>query len=285
VASTTGTVTARDGTSLLVRDWPAADPWVSMLLVHGLGEHSGRYEHVGAHLASAGIAVHSYDHRGFGGSGGERAYVDRWEQYHEDLEDRLATVRGGAGAAGAGDVPVVLYGHSMGALIALGYTLTERPKADLLVLSAPAIDSAIDPWRKAVARVLSRITPHATIANGIDGALLSRDPAVAERYISDPANWPRSTLRFGAFGLAEQARCRADLGRLHLPTLVIHGGDDALVPTAISERMAALLSVTRVVHPGLRHEMHNEPEWKEVLDGVVTWLKERAGGPGGLAGG
>ena len=95
-------VRAADGTSILVRDWASDSrpgwPWASVLLVHGLGEHSGRYEHVGDQMAAAGLDVHAYDHRGNGGSGGRRGHVDRWEQYHDDLAERLVHVRGQSGA-------------------------------------------------------------------------------------------------------------------------------------------------------------------------------------------
>ncbi|HET9614309.1 MAG TPA: alpha/beta hydrolase, partial [Candidatus Limnocylindrales bacterium] len=120
-ASTTTTVPARDGVPILVRRWRAADePWADVLLVHGIHEHSGRYEHVGAWLTAAGLDVTAYDLRGFGGSGGRRAYVTRWVEYEDDLQDRLAAVRRDAGGR-----PVVLFGHSLGGLLVIGYLLAE----------------------------------------------------------------------------------------------------------------------------------------------------------------
>ena len=136
--SVIGRVTALDGTELRTRHWPAADPWASVLLVHGLGEHSGRYEHVGKRLSASGIDTHSYDHRGQGASGGRRGHVDRWSEYHDDLGERLATMR-----AGAGTQPIVLYGHSMGGLIVAGYLLSDRSMPDLAVLTAPGLASTL----------------------------------------------------------------------------------------------------------------------------------------------
>lgn len=93
-ASVTTIEPARDGTPILTRRWAAGGPvWASILLVHGIAEHAGRYEHVGRQLAGAGLDVHAYDQRGFGGSGGRRAYVERWSVMHDDLEDRLVAVR------------------------------------------------------------------------------------------------------------------------------------------------------------------------------------------------
>ena len=173
--STVSHVTTRDGTDLLVRHWPAAGPsWASVLLVHGLGEHSGRYEHVGDQLSAAGLDVTAYDHRGMGGSGGRRGDVERWAQYHDDLGERLAAVR-----AAAGDRPVVLYAHSLGGLIAAGYLLSDRPKPDLAVLTSPALDSTLPGWKKRLAPLLARVAPTLAIPNGIKGETLSRDPSVA----------------------------------------------------------------------------------------------------------
>ena len=272
-ASSTDRVASRDGTELLVRRWPARlAPWASVLLVHGLAEHSGRYEHVGRWLAEAGLDVEAYDQRGFGASGGRRAYVERWTENHDDLEDRLAALRSRAGAAGR---PVVVYGHSLGGAIALGYAIADppRPLPDALVLSAPAIDSTIPGWKRFVARVLGSVMPTGTLKNDLDGGILSRDPAVGEQYASDPLNQHATTFRFGAEALREQGRIRGAFDRLSIPTLVYHGGEDRLVPTASSEVLGTLPGVERRVYPGLRHESHNEPEGPAVIADVVTWLR------------
>jgi alpha-beta hydrolase superfamily lysophospholipase len=272
-ASSTTTVAARDGTARLVRRWAppgGVTPWANVLLVHGIAEHSGRYEHVGDWLSQDGLEVESFDLRGFGASEGRRAWVERWSVYHDDVEDRLAAVRQAAGVR-----PVVLFGHSLGGLIALGYCVAEpaRPLPDALIVSAPALDSSTPGWMRAVARVLSRLAPTFALKNAFDGTILSRDPAVAERYLADPLNHHSTTTRLGAEALAEQARVRTALGRLSIPTHVYHGADDRLVPTASSEPLAQVPGVTRRTWPGLRHESHNEPEGEEVIAAAVTWLR------------
>jgi alpha-beta hydrolase superfamily lysophospholipase len=273
VSSTTRTVAAADGTPILVREWPAtgADAtWAGVLIVHGLAEHSGRYEHVGDWMAADGLRVTGYDLRGFGASGGRRAWTDRWSRHHDDLEERLLAIR-----AEAPDRPLALYGHSMGALVALGYVVADppRPLPDVLVLSAPATDSSLPGWQKTAAPILARVAPTLEIKNAFDGTILSRDPSVAERYLADTLNYHRTTTRLGAEALAEQRRVLAATSRLSLITLVIHGGDDRLVPTASSAHLAELPTVTRRVHEGLRHESHNEPEGEQVIAGVVAWLR------------
>jgi acylglycerol lipase len=225
---------------------------------------------VGSWLADAGLNVTAGDLRGFGGSSGRRAYVDRWSQHHDDLEERLADVR-----ADADGRPVVLYGHSLGGLIALGYVLAEppRPLPDALVLSAPAIDSTVPGWKRVFATVLSTIAPTASLKNAFDGGLLSRDPSVGQRYLDDPLNHHRTSTRFGAAAVREQRRVRASLDRLSVPTLVYHGTADRLVLPAASEPLAALPGVTRRTLPDLRHESHNEPEGRQVVSDVVAWLE------------
>ena len=270
MASSTERVPADDGVELLVRRWPAQSTpaWSTVLIVHGIAEHSGRYEHVGDRFAGAGATVVSYDQRGFGASDGQRAYVETWDRVHDDLEGRLAAARGESGGR-----PVAIYGHSLGGLISLGYGLTDRPQPDGLVLSAPAIDASIPAWQRVAVRGLGAVAPRAKVGNCIDGAVLSRDPAVGERYIADPLTVHSTTARFALSAFGEQERVRAALDRLAVPTLVIHGGDDRLVPTASSERLARLPGVTRRVYPGLRHEVHNEPEGLEVVDDVAAWLR------------
>ena len=266
-----GSATAADGTELRTRHWPAADPWAGLLLVHGLGEHSGRYEHVGDHFSAAGIDTHAFDLRGQGASGGRRGDVDRWSRYHDDVGERLEADR-----AAAPDRPLVLYGHSMGGLIVAGYLLSDRPKPDFVVMTAPGLDSTLAAWKRALAPALGRIAPTLAFPTGIDLATLSRDPSVRERAAVDDLRVKVSTTRLGAEGLAEQARVRAGARSIGVPALVLHGLDDGLVPPEASEVFVGVPGIERRTYRGLRHELHNEPEGPAILDDVVAWLRERA---------
>lgn len=274
--STMTTISGRaKGPDLLVRHWPAGDnAFASLLIVHGLGEHSGRYEHVGERLAADGVHVHAYDQRGFGGSGGPRAYVDTWDDIFDDLEERLEAAR-----TAAPDVPAVLYGHSLGGLIALAYTLVDRPKPDLLVLSAPGLEDRLPAWKRQLARVLDRVVPRLLVNNGIAEDQLARDPRPDFVYLDDPLMENRSTVRFGALGFANQASARRTveaLEHLPVPTLVIHGADDPIVPITASALLERFPEVRRIVYPGLRHEVHNEAESRALAD-ILAWLREQVG--------
>ncbi|HSO30757.1 MAG TPA: lysophospholipase [Candidatus Sulfomarinibacteraceae bacterium] len=268
--STTDSATTRDGIRLLTRHWPAEAARASVLLVHGLGEHSGRYEHVGDQLAAAGLETFGWDLRGNGASGGERAWLDGWSRFHDDLEDRLAAVR-----AALPGRPVTLYGHSLGGLIALGYAVSNRPRPDLLVLSAPGIDDDLAAWKHAVAPILARIVPRFRLPDGITAAMRSRDPARQAAVEGDPLMLGWATTKFGALGFAEQARVRAVASGLSVPTLVIHGLDDPVVPAHFSEPLGAIACVTRRTYAGARHELHNEPEGPGVIGDVIAWIDRR----------
>ncbi len=271
-------VRARDGLELHTYEWPAVGTSrAHLLLVHGIAEHTGRYPHVATQLASAGITTHAYDQRGFGGSGGHRAYIDRWSQYHDDVEDRLADVR-----SVADGLPVVLYGHSMGGLIALGYTLADpaRPLPDLLVLSAPAIDAAVPAWKRRLADVLGGTVPRFAIANTFPKGGLSSDPAVEAAYLADPLAVHRTTTRLGVSLFREQDRVRGALeGGAPLPvtTYVVHGADDPIVPEAGSRSLEGRANVTRRVYEGLHHETHNEPSGTAVIADTIAWITAQIG--------
>lgn len=269
-----GTARTRDGLELRTLRWSAVGtPRAHLLLIHGIAEHAGRHAHVASRFALAGVETHAYDLRGFGASGGRRAYVERWSEYHDDLEEQLAAVREVAGA-----LPVVLYGHSMGGLIALGYVLDDppRPAPDLLVLSAPAIAAIVARWKRTLADVLGRVLPRVEIANDLPAGGLSRDPQVEVAYRADPLNVHRTTARLGKELFHEQARVQsalARIGALPTPTYVLHGSDDTVVPLSSSASLERRENVTRRVYPRLRHEMHNEPEASAVIGDTTLWIE------------
>ena len=270
-------VRSRDGLDLRTYRWPALGiERAHLLLVHGIAEHAGRYPHVASRLASAGITTHAYDQRGFGESGGQRAYVDRWSQYHDDVGDRLADVR-----LAAGGLPVVLYGHSMGGLIALGYVLADppRPLPDLLVLSAPAIDAVVPAWKRRLADILAATVPRFAIANTFPKGGLSSDPGVETIYLADPLAVHRTTARLGVALFREQDRVKAALaGGAALPvsTYVLHGADDPIVAEGASRSLEGRANVTRRVYHGLHHETHNEPSGAAVIDDTIAWILRQA---------
>jgi len=256
-----------DGIVLLTRHWPAANPWAAMLIVHGISEHSGRWSHVGAFFAERGIDTHSFDLRGHGRSGGKKMYVDEFSEYADDVAFVAETNVIPLG------LPWVLYGHSMGGLIATGYLLSERPRPDAAILSAPSLDADIPAHLVLAAKVLGRLTPGLRVKSSIVGEHLSKDPSVGEAYLADPLVDLRTSTRLGRLAMEEQSPMRERCAQIDVPTLVIHGADDVLVPPRASAPLAASPAVTRKLYPGLRHELHNEPERETVLQDVFAFIE------------
>lgn len=265
----------RDGLQQLRRRWqPPEAPVAAVLLVHGMGEHSGRYEHVGRWLADAGYDVVAIDQRGFGGSGGRRAFVDSFDRFLDDVEDQLAELR-------TLGVPVVLFGHSMGGLVCADYVTSGRPLPDVLVLSGPALAATVPPVQRFLAPFLGRVAPTLRIPSHIDGSVLSRDPAVGAAYLADPDNVLFVTARLGAELIARGPQVVARLDRLSVPALVLHGGSDRLVPPTASAPFEGRPGVVREVLPGLLHEILNEPEYPQVLLRIVEWIEQALAGSEG----
>lgn len=257
--------TKRDGLAQLRRHWAADVPKAAILLVHGIGEHSGRYEHVGGALAVAGYDTLGFDQRGFGESGGRRAFVNDFSEFVDDLADLLAERR-------ELGVPVVLMGHSLGGLISAAYLVSDHPQPDLAVLSAPALNAEIPLWQRVAVPVLSRLVPELHVKSDFDGSILSRDVDVQNRYDNDPLRVGGTTAALGRQILDAMKALSPAIAQITLPTYVLHGQDDTLVPPSASEAIGELPNVTRKLWAGLRHECMNEPEWPEVVAGITEWL-------------
>lgn len=251
----------------LVRDWiPEGDPRAVIVLVHGLFEHSGRYEHAGSMMSDSGFHVRAFDLIGAGASGGRRWDTADWEDFHDQLQRHIEWAR-------EQGPPVVLMGHSTGGTIALGYTTENRPKPDLLILSSPLI-KAKRTWQEALIPILVKIAPGMHIPSPVKKEELSRDPAVGEAYESDPLCEPIGTPRFGLALREEMKRVQSAWHRLTLPTYVFHGGLDTLVPPQGSAPLGEMPSVERRLYPNLRHETMNEPEGPEVVQDVIDWIEQ-----------
>jgi acylglycerol lipase len=264
--STTEDGRTRLGNRRLQRHWPVApDPRAALLLVHGVNEHSGRYEHVGDVLSSHGLDVLAFDLQGHGRSEGRQGHIDTFDDYLDDVEDLIEERR-------RLDLPVVLFGHSLGGLIATAYAASDRPPPDLLVLSAPALAVHLSRPLRAMVPRLARWAPNVRVRQGFDGDLLTRDPEVARGYRDDPLRIRRSSARRGQVILTAMDDTRARLERIKVPVYVFHGSGDRLVPPEASEPFESLEAATRVLHPDLRHECLNEPEGDEVLAGVLAWI-------------
>lgn len=256
-----------DGTHELTRRWETPEPRANVLIVHGISEHSGRYEHVGGWLADRGFAVEAFDLIGCGATGGTRADIEDWSLLLDQIHAHLAPMIDDA-------LPSILLGHSMGGLLAAEYLASERPHPDLAVLSAPGLAGGA-PWQHVLSRILAPIIGGMVIPTGVKGEQLSRDPAVGEAYFADPLVYPKSTVRFGHALFQAMDRTTAHVGRITTPTLVLQGSEDSIVPPDGTRVFEDVASAERRVYPDLRHELFNEPEGKQIVDEVADWIEGR----------
>jgi lysophospholipase len=264
--------TSASGEHQLRRHWSGDEtPWGTVLIVHGAAEHSGRYDHVATQLVEAGLAVHSFDWVGHGRSGGARWHVDLYDTYHDDLAERIAATR-------VPGIPLVLYGHSMGGLISLGYCLSRSDLPDLLVVTSPWLETEAPAFLKAVVPLLAKVAPRVRLDGGLKGDQLSSDPAVGEAYFADPLVETKTTAAWGAASLREQARVRAGLNKLEIPLFLVHGGADTIAHPRASAPIGDLPTAERRLYPSLRHETHNEPEGPDVVAATIEWLRKQIQG-------
>lgn len=264
---TIGTHTVSDDIELFVRTWtPEREPKRGMLIVHGIGEHSGRWGHVARFFVELGYVVTAFDLRGHGHSDGPKVYVDSFSDYLDDLQSMVESglVRT--------DLSWVLYGHSLGGFISASYLCEDRPLPNAAVLSSPWLSANIPGLLRAAAQVLGRVAPKVALSAPFDGNHLSRDSAVAKAYLDDPLVQTKGTTGLALETFRAQDRILDVIHSIETPTLVIHGADDKLIPPSASAPLAAVDAVERKVYPGLRHEMHNEPEQTQVLAEVAAWL-------------
>lgn len=265
---------AADGLLLTRQVWrPPGGAAAALAVVHGYGEHAGRYRELAVELAERGYSLYVYDLRGHGRSAGRRGHISRFSDYLDDTAVYLRTV--GLEEEGR---PLFLLGHSLGGLIAAAF-VEERSDAGLagLVLSAPFLRLAIPvpPMRLHAARLLSRVAPTLNIGNPLDAAALSHDQAVVAAYRVDPLNHHVATARWAAEVLDAQLAALAAAPRIAPPLLVMYGEADAVTdPAAAHQLFAAAASPDKTEHayPGYFHEIFNESGRGGPIGDLTSWL-------------
>ncbi|MGG1659300.1 lysophospholipase [Brevibacillus sp. NRS-1366] len=263
---------------MVTHKWLTSDQKGAVVLVHGTGEHYGRYEHVATFLNQHGWAVYAGDLPGWGRSSGPRGHIDSFAQYVE-------TVRGWAEEALAEakeNQPVFVMGHSLGGLVATRFVQNYERRQELagLILTSPCVQLklAVPAWKAQLAQWLDRVWPTLAIPNGITADMVSRDKAVQAAYQSDPLNYPKVSVRWfhelhRAMGQAWEER-----EYLSIPLLVLQAGDDSIIDADAVERFATEICTDTEfqLFPGLRHEILNEPEREQVLQQIGTWLNKKS---------
>jgi acylglycerol lipase len=275
MSETEEVVTGADGLDLFRCAWPTAECRAAVVLLHGYGEHCGRYEALVEALNNAEICVFSYDQRGHGRSAGRRAYVSAFEGLVPDAVSAIRWAR-----ERCPDVPVFLLGHSMGGALAALVAIEHGDLLDGLVLSAPSvkISEDVSPFLQKIAGVMGALAPRLPAAD-LDTTLVSRDPAVVAAYEADPLVYHGKILaRTGHQLLSTEQSVLARAAELTRPFLVLHGSADGLAdPRGSAELHAGASSAdkTHIVLDGLYHEILNEPEQAEVRQHILDWVLDR----------
>ncbi|PHM20179.1 MAG: alpha/beta hydrolase [Curvibacter sp. PD_MW3] len=275
--STLSTFVASDGENIAIQDWPLAygrQLRGVVLLVHGLAEHAGRYDHVARRLNDWGFAVRGYDQYGHGESSGVRGGLPHEQRFLDDLADVLDSTRARMDPA----TPLILFGHSLGGLVAARFVSLQPGSVEGLVLSSPALDPGLGFWQKLLLAVLPRLAPDLCVRNGLDPRLISHDAAVVRAYQQDPLIHDRISGRLAHFIVKAGAATRALATQWRVPTLLLYAGDDHLVSPAGSRDFAAAAPagmVTAHCFEGAYHEIFNELEREPVFDQLKRWLDAR----------
>jgi len=267
-----GTLTGARNSRIYYQAWlPEGCPAAVLLVVHGLGEHSGRYGNVVNYFLPRGYAIYALDHYGHGKSEGQREYVERFSDYIQTLKIFFDQVR-----AAQPTRPIFLMGHSLGGLISAVYLLDHQAGLAGAVLSGPAVKPpSLSPALLVTGRLMSVLLPRVGVL-GLDSGGVSRDPQVVRAYVDDPLVFNgKTTARLGAETIDAMRRAQAGAATLRLPLLILQGGADRLVDPAGAEQFyqaAGSADKTLKVYPGLYHEVYNEPEHEQVLHDVELWL-------------
>ncbi|EER60156.1 alpha/beta hydrolase fold protein [Acidovorax delafieldii 2AN] len=257
--STLTTFTAGDGENLAVQDWPLAGTAArgTVLLVHGLGEHVGRYDALARRLNAWGFAVRGYDQFGHGESGGPRGGLTSDMRLLDDLADMVDATR----ARMVPGQPLVLLGHSMGGLVAARFVSLHLRPVEALVLSSPALDPGLNAVQKLLLATLPRVVPDLRVGNGLDAQYLSHDPAVVAAYLADPLCHDRISGRLARFIADAGPATVARAAHWSVPTLLMWAGADKLVNPAGSRAFAVAAPrgvVQSQCFEPLFHELFNE---------------------------
>ncbi|NWG05313.1 MAG: lysophospholipase [Chloroflexi bacterium] len=265
----------KDGITFQVQGWePDGDSKALVALVHGLGEHVGRYAHVGRALTDAGYTLIGFDLRGHGKSGGARGHTPSLDAYMQDIRQFFQFL-----SQRYPSIPHFLYGHSLGGLLSLTYAIQYGEGLKGIVVTGPALRSALQEQKAkvALAKLLGSLAPAMTIPSGLDPQALSHDPEIIKAYIEDPLVHDKTSMGFGKAALNAIDLCFSRAKEFTPPLLLMHGKADRITYPSGSEDFVSLAreknrDVTLKLWDGMYHEIHNEPGKAEVIRFMLEWL-------------
>lgn len=249
-----------------------------LIIVHGIGEHIGRYDHVASFFMEHGYAVTGIDHYGHGKTDGPRGASKGFEFMFDYLQEFLLHVKTQF------NKPIVMYGHSMGGGVLTGFLLKRQPTLSAAVISAPAliIGTRPGPLLKGILKIMTKIAPDIRIPQGLDINKISHDKTAVEKFRIDPLRHGKLSLRLANDMIQNGVWCLQHADMLKVRTLLIHGNSDEFTAVEGSRQFTASAPAKLLTYKewdNLYHEMHNEPESKEVLNYIANWLNNTTSEP------
>ena len=264
---------ASDGMPMHAVRWqPNSEPTMVVCLIHGLGEHTGRYANMAKYYTSRGIEVLAFDLRGHGKSGGQRGHSDDFQQMMRDIDQFLYKASG----IDVGK-PLFIYGHSLGGTLTIKYALSHRGQFKGVILSSPLFKPTFEPpkWKVLLGRFVQSFWPTLSLSSGIEPRVLTRDKMQLESRMADPLMHGKISAKFGTQMLNEGERLLEEASLVDFPLLVMHGDADEL-----TRHQASILFARRTgpqctlkIWQGFYHELHHEPEKEDVFDYCIDWMK------------
>lgn len=263
---------SKDGLEMFSRTWaPGGTSKALVCLVHGLGEHSGRYAHVGNVFADAGFPLVAFDLRGHGKSGGPRGHFPSLEVLLDDIHEHIRQ-----SSEKFPGLPVFLYGHSLGGLLVLNYATFHQHSLTGVITTGAGLRTPVleQKFKMALSQLLGGLFPTMTIRSGLDTNGLSRDPKVVRAYEEDTLVHDLATLSSARMGPLAVDRAFANAADFSTPLLLMHGTADRLTYPRGSQEFCDLVprNCTLKLWDGLYHEIHNEPEHKDVFAFMIDWM-------------
>lgn len=262
---------------IFAHSWLPDSPDVKdiIVLIHGLGEHLGRYNHWALKFCNEGFGVYALDMIGHGRSAGKRGHVDSFDENYESVSKLLESVH-----QKHPNAKIHLYGHSMGGAVVLGSVISRNLKASTIIVTGPAIAPGFEPpaWKISLAKFLDQILPGLVLGNELDINGISRDPAVVEAYKKDPLVHSKLSVRW----FNEWLRCvdmiKRQVIEIKVPVLIMHGAEDKLTSPTAAEQLSKSMktNTTFKLWPNGFHEIHNEPDKDDVFQYVVNWIRKSA---------
>ena len=266
----------KQGGKIFAQKWLVdGKPKAIITLVHGLGEHIGRYDHVAKFFNQNQISFYGFDHRGHGKSSGIRGHIGDSQEFIEDIDTLVETSK-----SENPDVPIFLYGHSMGGNMVLFYAMKKQPEIKGVICTSPGIATGepIPPTKLMLANLLKTMLPSLTMNNGLDVNNLSRNPQVVKAYQEDPLVHPMVSTKLAMDMFSNGDWIIANAEKFGSSLLLLQGDKDHIVNLEKTKQFASKVSsslITFKIFPDFYHELHNELEQEQVLQYILNWINNQ----------